>query len=187
MLSIATSRTAHVLSARLREHFISKVREACVRQASHPRNPQHRVQTSSADIRGPAEMVNDGRVHQISSQGFSLQVWPACSCTACPSCNLELRPCDTFGRHLVWPQSCCRICACHIPDVKPFKCAAASAKRTRNHAPMQVDAYEQGRPGYPLEAVQYALKQLHLDEGHKRIVDLAAGTGKLTRCAHLEH
>ena len=47
---------------------------------------------------------------------------------------------------------------------------------------LQVDAYEQGRPGYPLAAVQYALKQLHLDEGHKNVVDLAAGTGKLTRC-----
>jgi predicted RNA methylase len=48
---------------------------------------------------------------------------------------------------------------------------------------MQVDAYEQGRPGYPLEAVQYALKQLYLDDGYKRVVDLAAGTGKLTRCS----
>ena len=50
---------------------------------------------------------------------------------------------------------------------------------------MQVDAYEQGRPGYPLEAVQYAVKQLNLDVGHKKVVDLAAGTGKLTRCALL--
>ncbi|CAL5221688.1 g3922 [Coccomyxa viridis] len=46
---------------------------------------------------------------------------------------------------------------------------------------LQVDAYEQGRPGYPLEAVQYALKELHLNEGHKKVLDLAAGTGKLTR------
>ena len=52
---------------------------------------------------------------------------------------------------------------------------------------MQVDAYEQGRPGYPLEAVQYALKQLKLDEGHTKVLDLAAGTGKLTRCALLAH
>ena len=48
-----------------------------------------------------------------------------------------------------------------------------------------MDAYEQGRPGYPLEAVQYAVKQLNLDEGHKKVVDIAAGTGKLTRCAQL--
>ena len=51
--------------------------------------------------------------------------------------------------------------------------------------PLQVDAYEQGRPGYPLEAVQYALKELHLNEGHKKVLDLAAGTGKLTRCVLL--
>ena len=51
---------------------------------------------------------------------------------------------------------------------------------------MQVDAYEQGRPGYPLEAVQYAVRQLNLDVGHKKVVDLAAGTGKLTRCALLQ-
>ena len=50
---------------------------------------------------------------------------------------------------------------------------------------LQVDAYEQGRSGYPVEAVQYALKQLNLDTGRKKIVDLAAGTGKMTRCARL--
>ncbi len=53
--------------------------------------------------------------------------------------------------------------------------------------PLQVDAYEQGRPGYPLEAVQYALKELHLNEGHRKVLDLAAGTGKLTRYAPLVH
>ena len=47
---------------------------------------------------------------------------------------------------------------------------------------LQVDAYEQGRPGYPLEAIQYAVKELHLNDGHKKVLDLAAGTGKLTRC-----
>ena len=51
---------------------------------------------------------------------------------------------------------------------------------------LQVDAYEQGRPGYPLDAVHYALKEAGLDTGRKRIVDLAAGTGKLTRSA-LQH
>jgi len=52
---------------------------------------------------------------------------------------------------------------------------------------LQVDAYEQGRPGYPREAVHYALKQLNLDSGNKKILDLAAGTGKLTRCALPSH
>ena len=50
---------------------------------------------------------------------------------------------------------------------------------------LQVDAYEQGRPGYPLEAVNYALKGAGLDTGCKTIVDLAAGTGKLTRSASI--
>ncbi len=48
--------------------------------------------------------------------------------------------------------------------------------------PLQVDAYEQGRPSYPLEGLQYALKELGLEDGAQRkVVDLAAGTGKLTR------
>ena len=50
---------------------------------------------------------------------------------------------------------------------------------------LQVDAYEQGRPGYPVDAVDYALKQAGLDTGCKRMVDLAAGTGKLTRSAFI--
>ena len=50
---------------------------------------------------------------------------------------------------------------------------------------LQVDAYEQGRPGYPLDAVQYALKEAGLDTGRKTIIDLAAGTGKLTRSASI--
>ncbi len=46
----------------------------------------------------------------------------------------------------------------------------------------QVDAYEQGRPSYPQEGLKYALKELGLDQGlPKKAVDLAAGTGKLTR------
>ncbi len=48
--------------------------------------------------------------------------------------------------------------------------------------PLRVDAYEQGRPSYPLEGLHYALKELDLEDGAQRkIVDLAAGTGKLTR------
>ena len=50
---------------------------------------------------------------------------------------------------------------------------------------LQVDAYEQGRPGYPLSAVNYALKEAGLNTGCKKIVDLAAGTGKLTRSASI--
>lgn len=41
-------------------------------------------------------------------------------------------------------------------------------------------AYEQGRPGYPAEAISALVRELGL---HRRsmVVDLAAGTGKLTR------
>ena len=46
-----------------------------------------------------------------------------------------------------------------------------------------MDAYEQGRPSYPAAAVDYALDTLQLRAGHKRVIDLAAGTGKLTRSA----
>ena len=42
------------------------------------------------------------------------------------------------------------------------------------------DAYERGRPGYPLEAVSYLASQLGLAAG-ATVLDLAAGTGKLTR------
>jgi ubiquinone/menaquinone biosynthesis C-methylase UbiE len=42
------------------------------------------------------------------------------------------------------------------------------------------DAYEQGRPGYPVPAVQWLTRALGLGAGSV-VVDLAAGTGKLTR------
>jgi SAM-dependent methyltransferase len=42
------------------------------------------------------------------------------------------------------------------------------------------DAYERGRPGYPEEAIAWLAEQLGLQEG-KDVLDLAAGTGKLTR------
>lgn len=42
------------------------------------------------------------------------------------------------------------------------------------------DDYERGRPGYPPAAVQLLATQLDLGAG-KRVLDLAAGTGKLTR------
>jgi SAM-dependent methyltransferase len=42
------------------------------------------------------------------------------------------------------------------------------------------DAYERGRPGYPEEAVAWIAERLGLQPG-KDVLDLAAGTGKLTR------
>jgi ubiquinone/menaquinone biosynthesis C-methylase UbiE len=42
------------------------------------------------------------------------------------------------------------------------------------------EEYERGRPGYPLEAIHSLIRELHL-ERRSVVVDLAAGTGKLTR------
>jgi len=41
--------------------------------------------------------------------------------------------------------------------------------------------YEQGRPGYPLEAVEWLLAPGRRDHGAIRVADVGAGTGKLTR------
>ena len=41
-------------------------------------------------------------------------------------------------------------------------------------------AYERGRPSYPAEAITFLVDRLALQPG-RRVVDLAAGTGKLTR------
>jgi SAM-dependent methyltransferase len=43
-----------------------------------------------------------------------------------------------------------------------------------------VGAYERGRPGYPPAAVDFLAERLRLGPG-RTVVDLAAGTGKLTR------
>lgn len=43
-----------------------------------------------------------------------------------------------------------------------------------------VDAYERGRPGYPAEMLDWLRDRLAIGAG-QRILDLAAGTGKLTR------
>ena len=40
--------------------------------------------------------------------------------------------------------------------------------------------YERGRPGYPPDAVELLTRELEIGAG-RRVVDLAAGTGKLTR------
>jgi SAM-dependent methyltransferase len=42
------------------------------------------------------------------------------------------------------------------------------------------DAYERGRPGYPADAVAHLAAHFRLGEG-VTVIDLAAGTGKLTR------
>ncbi|HTP19811.1 MAG TPA: methyltransferase domain-containing protein [Solirubrobacteraceae bacterium] len=42
------------------------------------------------------------------------------------------------------------------------------------------EAYERGRPGYPPEAVKWLWRELRLGPG-RTVLDVAAGTGKLTR------
>jgi SAM-dependent methyltransferase len=42
------------------------------------------------------------------------------------------------------------------------------------------DTYERGRPGFPDDAVEALARECGIEPGH-RVVDLAAGTGKLTR------
>jgi ubiquinone/menaquinone biosynthesis C-methylase UbiE len=42
------------------------------------------------------------------------------------------------------------------------------------------DAYERGRPDFPAEAVKFLIQNLNINPG-SRVLDLAAGTGKLTR------
>jgi SAM-dependent methyltransferase len=44
----------------------------------------------------------------------------------------------------------------------------------------QADAYERGRPSYPTEAVEWLVDGLAIGPG-RRVLDLGAGTGKLTR------
>ena len=43
-----------------------------------------------------------------------------------------------------------------------------------------VEAYERARPEYPSEAIAYLARELDLRPG-RTVVDLAAGTGKLSR------
>jgi SAM-dependent methyltransferase len=57
------------------------------------------------------------------------------------------------------------------PEIHPT--AAAGFSRA-------ADAYERGRPEYPAAAVDWLARELDLSPG-RRVIDLAAGTGKLTR------
>jgi ubiquinone/menaquinone biosynthesis C-methylase UbiE len=45
---------------------------------------------------------------------------------------------------------------------------------------LQADAYDRGRPGYPADAIEFVIETLGIGPG-ATVVDLAAGTGKLTR------
>jgi SAM-dependent methyltransferase len=45
---------------------------------------------------------------------------------------------------------------------------------------LAADAYERGRPDYPVAAIDFLVERLELRPG-RTVVDLAAGTGKLTR------
>jgi SAM-dependent methyltransferase len=45
----------------------------------------------------------------------------------------------------------------------------------------QAGAYEAGRPGYPLEAVEWMLAPAAAEDHRARVADVGAGTGKLTR------
>lgn len=47
---------------------------------------------------------------------------------------------------------------------------------------LQTSAYEAVRPGYTDEVLQYAVQATGLGKGEgKRVLDVGAGTGKLTR------
>lgn len=57
------------------------------------------------------------------------------------------------------------------PEIHP--CAAVGFERA-------TDAYERGRPDYPADAIAHLVERLEIVPG-RRVLDLAAGTGKLTR------
>jgi SAM-dependent methyltransferase len=58
--------------------------------------------------------------------------------------------------------------------------AARSARQDLAGYARSAAAYERGRPGYPAAAVEFLTEKLRLGPG-RTVVDLAAGTGKLTR------
>jgi len=58
---------------------------------------------------------------------------------------------------------------------------AASELHPATHGfELSADAYERGRPGYPAAAVDWLVERLGIGPG-RSVLDLAAGTGKLTR------
>src|SRR5689334_24902889 len=83
--------------------------------------------------------------------------------------------------------SCLRTCA---SSSAPAPCTSLWSQRfssqtvsdlhpaTRGFA--AADVYERGRPGYPQAAIDYLVEILSLHVG-RTVLDLAAGTGKLTR------
>lgn len=62
------------------------------------------------------------------------------------------------------------------PLVSPFM----SDERMRVAFDSAASEYERGRPGYPIDAIDLLARELRLD-ARSTVVDLAAGTGKLTR------
>ena len=58
--------------------------------------------------------------------------------------------------------------------------AARSARKHLAGYARSAEAYERGRPGYPPSAVDFLAASLRLGPG-RTVVDVAAGTGKLTR------
>jgi ubiquinone/menaquinone biosynthesis C-methylase UbiE len=58
-----------------------------------------------------------------------------------------------------------------LPPIDPIAAAGFS---------QEAEAYEKGRPSYPAAAVEFVIDRLELVPG-KSVLDLAAGTGKLTR------
>jgi len=45
----------------------------------------------------------------------------------------------------------------------------------------QVEVYEEARPGYPADAIEFLINELGLNEGNKVVLELGSGTGKFTR------
>jgi hypothetical protein len=73
-------------------------------------------------------------------------------------------------RRSLTPESSARTLARDVADVH-FRARSFDAA---------ADAYERARPGWPPEAIEIAARRLGLERG-AAVLDLGAGTGKLTR------